>query len=120
MKIKIYNLKCLLTLAALACIRASPVSLHRAIAIHGGGRSKSAPVVIAKNPESPFQAFLETIRESRKHLVAAAVARCTSISVMFPVDTIKTRLQMSQANPFALVGLYKGVGSSLIGQVPYG
>lgn len=119
MKLKIYNLKCLLTLAALAYIRAAPVNLSRAIAVHGGRRSKAAPVV-PKTPESPFETFLQTIKESRKHLVAAAVARCTSISVMFPVDTIKTRLQMSQANPFAVAGLYKGVGSSLIGQVPYG
>eukprot|EP00557_Chaetoceros_sp_GSL56_P000318 CAMPEP_0176503758 /NCGR_PEP_ID=MMETSP0200_2-20121128/15546_1 /TAXON_ID=947934 /ORGANISM="Chaetoceros sp., Strain GSL56" /LENGTH=217 /DNA_ID=CAMNT_0017903095 /DNA_START=220 /DNA_END=869 /DNA_ORIENTATION=- len=39
---------------------------------------------------------------------------------MFPVDTIKTRLQMGQPNAFSFDGLYKGVGGSLFGQVPYG
>jgi solute carrier family 25 S-adenosylmethionine transporter 26 len=39
---------------------------------------------------------------------------------MFPVDTIKTRIQMEQENPFRLKGIYKGVGGSLVGQVPYG
>jgi solute carrier family 25 S-adenosylmethionine transporter 26 len=39
---------------------------------------------------------------------------------MFPVDTIKTRLQMGQQNAFAMNSLYKGVGGSLVGQVPYG
>jgi hypothetical protein len=38
---------------------------------------------------SPFQTFLSTIRESRKHLAAAAVARSVSIIGMYPVDTIK-------------------------------
>lgn len=35
-------------------------------------------------------------------------------------DTIKTRIQMGQANAFNVNGLYKGVGGSLVGQTPYG
>jgi solute carrier family 25 S-adenosylmethionine transporter 26 len=62
----------------------------------------------------------KTINESKKHLVDAGVARCLSIFTMFPVDTIKTRLQMGQPNAFSFDGLYKGVGGSLFGQVPYG
>jgi solute carrier family 25 S-adenosylmethionine transporter 26 len=39
---------------------------------------------------------------------------------MYPIDTIKTRLQMTQSTAFRLTGLYKGVVGSLVGQVPYG
>jgi hypothetical protein len=37
----------------------------------------------------PVQVFVSTIRDARRHLVAAAVARSTSIFCMYPVDTIK-------------------------------
>jgi hypothetical protein len=37
---------------------------------------------------------------------------------MYPVDTIKTRMQIDGS--IKLDGLYKGVWGSLIGQVPYG
>jgi solute carrier family 25 S-adenosylmethionine transporter 26 len=37
---------------------------------------------------------------------------------MYPVDTIKTRLQLNQ--PFSFQGLHRGLGASLAGQVPYG
>lgn len=129
MNLKVYNLKCLLTILAIALTRATPSSLtSRTTSLKSGGRGRSytstspsataSPVV--KPVKSSLDLFLQTIKDSRKHLAAAAVARCASISIMFPMDTIKTRLQMSQANPFAVTGLYKGVGSSLIGQVPYG
>lgn len=90
-----------------------------------------APLVVAKNVsptkikanaagDSPVQIFVKTVLDARRHLVAAAVARSTSIFAMYPVDTIKTRIQMDQANPFRLEGIYKGVDGSLLGQVPYG
>jgi hypothetical protein len=68
----------------------------------------------------PIGIFVQTIREAKRHLIAAAVARSVSIFGMYPVDTIKTRMQMEQANPLRLNGLYSGVGGSLLGQVPYG
>lgn len=68
----------------------------------------------------PIQTFLNVVKESRVHLAAAAVARSVSIFGMYPVDTIKTRMQMGQENVFNLNGVYKGVGGSLFGQVPYG
>jgi solute carrier family 25 (mitochondrial S-adenosylmethionine transporter), member 26 len=43
-----------------------------------------------------------------------------SIFVMYPLDAIKTRLQINQASPFRVEGLFKGVTGSLLGQVPYG
>ena len=69
---------------------------------------------------SPMQIFLETILNSRRHLMAAAVARSTSIFIMYPADVIKTRLQMQQMNALRITGLFNGVTGSLVGQVPYG
>jgi hypothetical protein len=69
---------------------------------------------------SPIQIFLQTILNSRKHLIAAAVARSTSIFIMYPADVIKTRLQMQQVNALRITGLFNGVIGSLVGQVPYG
>jgi hypothetical protein len=70
--------------------------------------------------DGPLKKFANTILESRRHLMAAAVARSTSIFSMYPVDTIKTRMQMEQPNAMRLTGLYSGVAGSLFGQVPYG
>jgi len=68
----------------------------------------------------PIQIFVQTIQQAKRHLAAAAVARSSSIFLMYPVDTIKTRMQMGQANPLRLAGIFKGVAGSLVGQVPYG
>ena len=38
---------------------------------------------------SAMSTFVKTIMDARRHLVAAAVARSTSIFAMYPVDTIK-------------------------------
>jgi hypothetical protein len=69
---------------------------------------------------SPMKTFMETILNSRRHLMAAAVARSTSIFIMYPADVIKTRLQMQQVNALRISGLFNGVAGSLVGQVPYG
>ena len=61
---------------------------------------------------------MRAVVDSRSHLAAAACARALSIFGMYPVDTIKTRMQMGR--PFELSGLYRGVAGSLAGQVPYG
>eukprot|EP00934_Nitzschia_sp_Nitz4_P006689 Nitzschia sp. Nitz4//scaffold190_size42200//471//1603//NITZ4_007382-RA/size42200-snap-gene-0.83-mRNA-1//-1//CDS//3329540114//6679//frame0 len=61
-----------------------------------------------------------SIQDAKKHLVSAAVARSASTLGMYPLDTIKTRIQIQHPNPFRLSGLYRGVGGSLMGQVPYG
>lgn len=110
----------------LACLVAARMvqstSLSPILTIRGG-RSSKRTIIEPATPlaqNNPLQIFVNTIKESRKHLVAAGVARCVSIFSMFPVDTIKTRLQMGQSNAFSFDGLYKGVGGSLFGQVPYG
>jgi solute carrier family 25 S-adenosylmethionine transporter 26 len=66
----------------------------------------------------PFESFANAVLDAKSHLVAAACGRALSIFGMYPVDTIKTRMQMGK--PFAFDGLYRGVGGSLVGQVPYG
>ena len=88
-----------------------------------GCSQASAPVATFRGgaeKQSPLQLFTKTILDARRHLAAAGVARCISIFAMYPVDTIKTRMQMEQANPLRLAGMYKGVAGSLFGQVPYG
>lgn len=79
-----------------------------------------AATAVQYHNDGPLRIFVKTIKEARRHLVAAAVARSVSIFSMYPVDTIKTRIQMEQANALRLEGIYKGVGGSLLGQVPYG
>jgi hypothetical protein len=51
-----------------------------------GGEKSSA------KPQSPLAVFFRVIKDSRRDLVAAAVARSTSIFTMYPVDTIKVRI----------------------------
>lgn len=70
--------------------------------------------------KGPLQVFVSTVQEARRHLAAAAAARSTSVFFMYPVDCIKTRMQMGQANPLRIEGIFNGVAGSLIGQVPYG
>ncbi len=97
----------------------------------GGGAAKitATTTTTAASPPSSsstlspaiiFQSFLQTIANARSHLAAAAAARAVSIFGMYPVDTIKTRMQMKQGDAFRLSGLYKGCAGSLVGQVIYG
>lgn len=77
---------------------------------------------------SSFERFGETISAARHHLIAGAAARGFSIFVMYPLDTVKTRLQLapgrekiaSVVGQLGVPGLYKGLAGSLVGQVPYG
>jgi len=71
--------------------------------------------------------FAEIVAGSRDHLLAGAVARTVSILAMFPVDTLKTRLQASQSSAQNVMqdllkgsNPYRGMLPSLIGQTPYG
>ena len=92
----------------------------------GGGAAKmtssaaSTTAAPTSKLTSIFRVFVNTILNARTHLAAAAAARAVSIFGMYPVDTIKTRMQMKQGDAFRLSGLYKGVTGSLFGQVPYG
>ena len=56
------------------------------------------------------------------------VGRPTSTAVISVIVTIhisslfslQTRMQMGQADPLRLTGIFKGITGSLVGQVPYG
>jgi Mitochondrial carrier protein len=85
-----------------------------------GGGGKNVVGVVQQQQHGPLQVFTQTIKDARRHLTAAAVARSTSIFTMYPIDVLKTRLQMQQVDAFRLDGLFNGVGGSLVGQVPYG
>lgn len=104
--------------AAAAVSATSRDSSRRSVPSRGGGSVSNVGADALQ--KRPLQIFLRTILDARRHLMAAAVARSTSIFAMYPVDTIKTRLQMQQAHAFRLNGLFNGVGGSLAGQVPYG
>lgn len=113
--------------AARAPLPRIPSLLPRFVPRGGGGgtrRQQLPPPLLHEGGEGsssgPMEIFVRTVRDARRHLCAAAAARCVSIFGMYPMDTIKTRIQMEQINPLRLEGLYKGVGGSLIGQVPYG
>jgi len=102
-------------------------SLTVATSIPPGGGAKSAKsAAVTTNatptitPRAILASFLKTVADAKSHLAAAAAARAVSIFGMYPVDTIKTRMQMKQGDSFRVSGLYKGVTGSLVGQVPYG
>jgi hypothetical protein len=101
---------CFLLLLILVCCQAR-ATVSYPLTVRAGSDS---------SPEGPLILFLNTIKEARRHLAAAAVARSVSIFSMYPVDTIKTRIQMGQARALRLSGLYNGLAGSLLGQVPYG
>mmetsp|Transcript_11734 Transcript_11734/g.15420 ORF Transcript_11734/g.15420 Transcript_11734/m.15420 type:complete len:333 (-) Transcript_11734:185-1183(-) len=85
------------------------------------GRAAQPVVAVQQaDVQGPIKLFVDSIKQARRHLAAAAVARSTSIFLMYPVDTMKTRIQMGQANPLRLAGVFSGVAGSLVGQVPYG
>ena len=69
--------------------------------------------------------FMFSLRQAKDHLIAGAIARGCSIFLLYPLDTIKTRLQMSPSLRDALpsmtsLSLFNGVLGSLAGQIPYG
>uniref|UniRef100_A0A7S2SIM3 Mitochondrial carrier protein n=1 Tax=Eucampia antarctica TaxID=49252 RepID=A0A7S2SIM3_9STRA len=97
--------------------RSNSAIIHRGGA-RGSGKASTIPSL--STTDGPLETFVKTIKDARRHLAAAAVARATSIFTMYPMDTMKTRIQMEQPNALRLKGLYSGVGGSLVGQVPYG
>jgi hypothetical protein len=66
----------------------------------------SLATAVAVNPNlGPVQAGIarlnqvsvgisERVWSARNHLLAGAMGRCVAVSMMFPIDTVKTRLQM--------------------------
>lgn len=58
----------------------------------GGGSGRSSATTGQQSTTGPLQTFAKTVMDARRHLVAAAVARSTSIFAMYPVDTIKVQI----------------------------
>mmetsp|Transcript_32866 Transcript_32866/g.52924 ORF Transcript_32866/g.52924 Transcript_32866/m.52924 type:complete len:377 (+) Transcript_32866:119-1249(+) len=60
----------------------------------------------------------------KQHLIAGGLARGVAVSTLFPVDSIKTKMQVGQKVSLRLdtIGIehFKGFNSALIGQIPYG
>ena len=73
----------LIAILALIASQANANSVAVPLVPRGGGARTVA--VAAEATVGPLQVFLNTIKESRRHLAAAAVARCVSIYGMFPV-----------------------------------
>jgi hypothetical protein len=68
-------------------VAASPVALFPP---RGGANNKKG-IGASIHKDGPVQLFTNTIKEARRHLAAAGVARSISIFAMYPVDTIKVR-----------------------------
>lgn len=83
----------------------------------------------SSNPMTTIQSianeFITTLVNAKDHLQAGAAARGISIFLLYPLDTIKTRLQISPSARASLPPLhpsmlFRGVLGSLTGQIPYG
>jgi len=92
-------------------------------------KSKKSVCTGEKNKCNLLQSFVSefrsTVVNAKDHLIAGATARGVSIFLLYPLDTIKTRLQMSPSvratmAPISSLSLFKGVFGSLAGQIPYG
>jgi len=82
----------------------------------------AAPRARAAAPRAAAAVPVEEF-DVRVHMAAGAVGRATAIFAMYPLDTLKTRAQMRGVAGLAGVGvrdLFRGVGGSLAGQVPFG
>jgi hypothetical protein len=64
-------------------VSASPVALFP---LRGGAKPSND-----LTKDGPLKLFTQTIKDARKHLAAAGVARCVSIFTMYPMDTVKVR-----------------------------
>jgi len=80
------------------------------------------------NMQQARASMSEKVWQARHQLLAGASGRCVAVSLMFPVDTIKTRLQMFgrdcctplQWSDALRKPLLRGLPSSLMGSVPNG
>lgn len=103
-----------------ACTGRRLVSSMAAVLVAGGGAA----------PQERPAGFWDRVWGARHHLLAGAMGRFVAVNIMFPVDTVKTRLQMQMNGGAAMTNqvwqnmirppLFKGVHSSLLGQVPNG
>ena len=127
---------------ACAAVQGTSLSWRRgalAPAVHSPGTAVAAPRPVHASLSTAgldagallrevWLEFAAALRTNRMSLVASAVARAVSVLVMYPLDTLKTRLQAGAASSAGALlrtavqrgNWYAGVTSTLIGQTPYG
>lgn len=84
---------------------------------------RPAPFLVASAAEAgPIAGVLSMAREFQLSLVSGAAAGFTVDAVLFPLDTLKTRLQMAGASQVArrdlLKGIYHGFGPAVVASAP--
>jgi hypothetical protein len=78
----------------LACIfQCIHAGANSSLKNQNGRKYKNNALAIEKR-ESPVQMFIDTVKESKRHLAAAAAARSVSIFGMFPVGVFKCCCKM--------------------------
>jgi solute carrier family 25 (mitochondrial S-adenosylmethionine transporter), member 26 len=114
---------------------------RRRVAAPGGGGAERRLLAFALRRRreravapTPAAARAESLRAVRENLACGAIARFSQNISMYPVDTIKTRVQVSRnlggatggggvaklREAVSKGGLYRGLPLSLVGNVPYG
>lgn len=92
---------------------ARDLQVSRALRLRGGGGPQN------KQPAKPASLPLTW----QQHLVVGGIARGTAVATLFPIDSIKTKMQVGQKISLALTDigqLFQGFRLALLGQIPYG
>jgi hypothetical protein len=60
----------------------------------------------------------------KSHLIAGGVARGVAVGTLFPVDSVKTKMQVGKPVSFKISDIghehFKGFRAAILGQIPYG
>ena len=119
----------LLTLLSLICVIIAGKVTRQSLSVNGHRDKVEIKTNRLRSPlrilRSFTSEFLSTISAARDHLKAGAAARGISILLLYPLDTVKTRMQLSPVvrnamPPLQPHMLFRGVWGSLAGQIPYG
>lgn len=82
------------------------------------GREKRAPAASPKEAEEPRRAARPLLLLGRD-MAAGGTAAAAVEAALYPIDTIKTRLQAAvKGQSLKLTGLYAGIGGNLAGAIP--
>ena len=90
-----------------ACRERRLASSMAAVLVAGGSVEQAAP------QDRPVD-FWERLCRARHHLLAGAMGRFVSVNIMFPVDTIKTRLQMQGMGQGSAGGMSSGAAMTVL------
>jgi len=90
-----------------ACRERRLASSMAAVLVAGCGAEQAAP------QDRPV-GFWDRICRARHHLLAGAIGRFVAVNIMFPVDTIKTRLQMQGMGQGSAGGMSVGAAMTVL------